>query len=105
MGAIGYREFIEALEADSGDSDIPEGGAMPGTSEKVFGEAFEDPGVKRRLSRFDALSDSDLEGIKDKIVLDSIHYAKRQLTFFRSFKLVHWVHPDAFGDFAATYLF
>ncbi len=106
MGAIGYREFIEALEADSGDSDIPEGGAMScGSGEEVSGEAFEDPGVKRRLSRFDALSDSDLEGIKDKIVLDSIHYAKRQLTFFRSFKLVHWVHPDAFGDFAETYLF
>lgn len=32
--------------------------------------------------------------IKEQIILDSIHYAKRQMTFFRSFPNVNWVNPD-----------
>lgn len=32
--------------------------------------------------------------IKDKIKTASRRYAKRQLTFFRSFNNVNWVHPD-----------
>lgn len=36
----------------------------------------------------------DFEQIKEQIVMDSIHYAKRQMTFFRSFENVHWVNPS-----------
>ena len=32
--------------------------------------------------------------IKDKIKTASRRYAKRQLTFFRSFENVNWIHPD-----------
>lgn len=32
--------------------------------------------------------------IKDKIKTASRRYAKRQLTFFRSFNNVNWIHPD-----------
>lgn len=48
---------------------------------------------------FDELENSDFEHldiqkIRNQIVMDSIHYAKRQMTFFRSFDDVHWVNPD-----------
>jgi len=34
------------------------------------------------------------QAVRDQIVLDSRHYAKRQLTFFRSLPGVRWYHPD-----------
>jgi len=34
------------------------------------------------------------EQIKHEIIKNSRRYAKRQMTFFRSIKGVHWVHPD-----------
>ena len=37
---------------------------------------------------------ADLDEIKQKIVSDSVHYAKRQMTFFRSFADVRWIDPD-----------
>ncbi len=35
-----------------------------------------------------------LSGIKEQIQRNSRHYAKRQMTFFRSLPGVNWVHPD-----------
>ncbi len=42
----------------------------------------------------DSLSSADLEEIKSQIVMNSIHYAKRQMTFFRSFSDVCWINPE-----------
>ncbi len=39
-----------------------------------------------------------LRGIRDKIVSNSIKYAKRQMTFFKSFKETKWFHPDDRDD-------
>ncbi len=35
----------------------------------------------------------DMRAIKEKIVINSIHYAKRQKVFFQSFSDVDWVNP------------
>ncbi len=46
------------------------------------------------LKAFDLLLAQDVEAISSEIVMNSIHYAKRQMTFFRSFSDVHWVDPQ-----------
>ena len=38
--------------------------------------------------------EASIKIIKDKIKTASRRYAKRQLTFFRSFNNVNWIHPD-----------
>jgi len=45
---------------------------------------------------FQALGSGEygISGIKDLICVNSKKYAKRQMTFFRSFKGVNWFHPD-----------
>lgn len=35
----------------------------------------------------------DLDAIAEEIAMNSIHYAKRQMTFFRSFENVRWIDP------------
>ena len=67
MQGIGYREFID----------------------KVY-----DKDAKTSISNLEKLTDSDLEDIKQSIVTNSVHYAKRQMTFFKSFSDVHWINPD-----------
>ena len=46
------------------------------------------------VEELDALNAEELEQIREKIVSDSIHYAKRQMTFFRSFQDVNWINPE-----------
>jgi tRNA dimethylallyltransferase len=36
-----------------------------------------------------------LKGLEERIARNSRRYAKRQLTFFKSFSEVHWFHPDS----------
>ena len=45
---------------------------------------------------FDALETGEysVRGVKERIKHNSVKYAKRQMTFFRSFKDTHWFHPD-----------
>ena len=45
---------------------------------------------------FDALESGEVSvrGIKEEIKHNSIKYAKRQMTFFKSFSGVNWFHPD-----------
>jgi len=38
-----------------------------------------------------SLDNLDFEAIAGQIAVNSIHYAKRQMTFFRSFTNVHWI--------------
>ncbi len=46
------------------------------------------------LAAFDALSAEEIKAILGEIEMNSIHYAKRQMTFFRSFANVQWMSPQ-----------
>ena len=67
MQGIGYHEFMDAIWRGDGPSSI---------------------------KALESLGSDGIQAIKDKIVMNSIHYAKRQMTFFRSFADVHWISPD-----------
>ncbi|MBR6234485.1 MAG: tRNA (adenosine(37)-N6)-dimethylallyltransferase MiaA [Spirochaetales bacterium] len=49
-----------------------------------------------------SLSKTDLDDIREQIVMNSIHYAKRQMTFFRSFSDVRWINPEDTEDLGKT---
>ena len=70
MQGIGYREFMDILF----DEDTQK--------------------QKRQLS---SLSKEELDEIKERICMNSIHYAKRQMTFFRSFSGVKWIDAEDTG--------
>lgn len=59
--------------------------SMQGIGYSEFIKAYEQAGS------FDNLN---FEEIKQQIVMDSIHYAKRQMTFFNSFAKVNWFEPE-----------
>ncbi|MCQ2398440.1 MAG: hypothetical protein MJ052_03960 [Sphaerochaetaceae bacterium] len=48
----------------------------------------------RAVEAYGGLDSVNLDNVREQIVMDSIHYAKRQMTFFRSFNDVNWVNPD-----------
>lgn len=54
-------------------------------------------GYKEFITPYEELGDFDkldLNSIEEEIVMNSIHYAKRQMTFFRSLQGVQWVRPE-----------
>lgn len=59
--------------------------SMQGIGYSEFIKAYEKTGD------FDCL---DLSEIRNQIIMDSIHYAKRQMTFFNSFASVNWFNPE-----------
>lgn len=67
MQGIGYKEFLNHLWKGDKDSS---------------------------LMAFDILSEPEINAISSEIIMNSIHYAKRQMTFFKSFANVHWVDPQ-----------
>ena len=67
MQGIGYKEFMNHVYCGDAASSI------------------------RKL---DSLAEEELSQIREEITMNSVHYAKRQMTFFRSFADVHWVEPD-----------
>lgn len=67
MQGIGYREFLDKVYENDCETSI------------------------RNLEK---LSEAELEEIRQSIVMNSVHYAKRQMTFFKSFSDVHWINPD-----------
>ena len=67
MQGIGYREFLDKVYENDSETSI------------------------RNLEN---LSEADLDEIRQSIVINSVHYAKRQMTFFKSFSDVHWINPD-----------
>ncbi|MBQ7509072.1 MAG: tRNA (adenosine(37)-N6)-dimethylallyltransferase MiaA [Spirochaetales bacterium] len=80
MQGIGYREFIDAV--------------------------WENDGAKS-IENLDSLTEEQLQDIREKIVMNSIHYAKRQMTFFRSFPDVHWIEAqdtEALQDLLDSFL-
>ncbi len=40
------------------------------------------------------MNNLDIPSVKESIIMNSIHYAKRQMTFFKSFADVNWVDPE-----------
>ncbi len=56
--------------------------SMQGIGYKEFFSAMQD-GL--------SLDELDMDSVKEQIVMNSVHYAKRQMTFFRSFSDVRWV--------------
>ena len=50
--------------------------------------------VQSSIKALDGLTDQDIADIKQSIIMNSIHYAKRQMTFFRSFADVNWANPE-----------
>ena len=74
MQGIGYREFMEKIYKGDAASSV---------------------------SALDALSKDDIADLRDEITMNSVHYAKRQMTFFRSFSNVHWINPDDTGALKA----
>ena len=67
MQGIGYSEFMDVL------------------FDSKYGDLNKKP---------DELTEEEINTIKEKIVMDSIHYAKRQMTFFKSFADVRWIDAD-----------
>lgn len=65
MKAIGYHEFLTAIDS-----------------------------AKAAGCTDCNLAALDIEAVKQSIVMDSIHYAKRQKVFFQSFSDVIWLNPE-----------
>ena len=68
--------------------------SMQGIGYSEFMDVLFDPVYGDLLKTIDELTSEDILSIRDKIVTDSVHYAKRQMTFFRSFADVKWIDAD-----------
>ncbi len=79
MFECGLKDEISRLVSRGASLDWQ---SMQGIGYKEFFTAVQDGTAFENL---------DFESIKEQIVLNSIHYAKRQMTFFRSFENVHWI--------------
>lgn len=67
MQGIGYKEFFNKIWRDN---------------------------CKDSIVALEKLSSLELSNIANEIEVNSIHYAKRQMTFFKSFSNVVWVDPQ-----------
>ena len=72
----------------------PDWQSMQGIGYSEFMDVMYDPTYGDQLKTIDELTKEDIEAIKEKIVSDSVHYAKRQMTFFRSFADVKWIDAE-----------
>ncbi len=68
--------------------------SMQGIGYKEFLNHVWKGDTEASLVAFDALSAEEIQAIGSEIVMNSIHYAKRQMTFFKSFAHVQWVEPQ-----------
>ena len=59
--------------------------------------AYQAIGFKELIPYFENIQ--PLEACVDKIKLETRHYAKRQLTWFRNLNGIQWVETDKFDDF------
>lgn len=65
---------------------------------KDLGYTQTDPGMQAiGYKEFFDFEHEGLSEIKKQIQTHSRNYAKRQLTFFKSFPSIHWIHPDNFS--------
>lgn len=60
---------------------------------KAMGATLDWPGIRGIGYQEFFKGEEDLEKIKESIAMNSIHYAKRQKTFFNSFANCNWVNP------------
>ena len=72
----------------------PEWQSMQGIGYREFMEALFDPETNKQSRKPESLSKEELKEIKERICMNSIHYAKRQMTFFRSFRDVKWIDAE-----------
>jgi tRNA dimethylallyltransferase len=87
----GLVEEIRSLVAMGGKSDWP---GLQGIGYKEFFQAMES-------------GEASLSLIADQIARNSRSYAKRQMTFFKSFAEVNWMHPedqDGIAQLVSDYL-
>ena len=73
---------------------VPSWQSMQGIGYSEFMDVLFDPVYGDQLKTIDELTEDDIAAIREKIVSDSVHYAKRQMTFFRSFADVKWIDAE-----------
>ena len=76
---------------------VPEIRALVGMGAKPEWQSMQGIGYKefmKYLSDGKLPDDLDVDSIAEEIAMNSIHYAKRQMTFFRSFENVNWFYPE-----------
>ena len=84
------KEIRELLEMGAN----PAWQSMQGIGYKEFLNHIWKGDTASSLLAFDALDSKEIQAIMTEIEMNSIHYAKRQMTFFRSFANVHWEDPQ-----------
>ena len=95
------RVMQGAPSRQTGD-DAPSWQSMQGIGYSEFMDVMFDPVYGDLLKTIDELTSEDIESIREKIVMDSVHYAKRQMTFFRSFADVKWIDADDMAGLKGT---
>lgn len=83
------HERIERRVAAMFDAGLPEEVARL----RERGYTADDPGM-RAIGYREFYEYEDLDEIRERIVVSSRRYAKRQMTFFRRLPGVEWVHPE-----------
>ena len=73
---------------------VPSWQSMQGIGYSEFMDVLFDPVYGDQMKTIDELTSEDIALIREKIVSDSVHYAKRQMTFFRSFADVKWIDAE-----------
>ena len=73
---------------------VPSWQSMQGIGYSEFMDVLFDPVYGDQMKTIDELTEDDIAAIREKIVSDSVHYAKRQMTFFRSFADVKWIDAE-----------
>ena len=87
----GLKEEIQHL-MDMGAN--PSWQSMQGIGYSEFMDVMFDPVYGDLNKKPEELTEEELNIIREKIVTDSVHYAKRQMTFFRSFADVKWINAE-----------
>ena len=99
--------LVDEMRKLLGMGAVPSWQSMQGIGYSEFMDVLFDPVYGDQLKTIDELTSDDMASIKEKIVSDSVHYAKRQMTFFRSFADVKWIDAedtDALGKELDSFL-
>ena len=99
--------LVDEMRKLLGMGAVPSWQSMQGIGYSEFMDVLFDPVYGDQLKTIDELASDDMASIKEKIVSDSVHYAKRQMTFFRSFADVKWIDAedtDALGKELDSFL-
>ena len=86
--------IIDEIRALLNMGATPSWQSMQGIGYHEFMDKVYKGDVQSSIKALDGLTDQDIADIKQSIIMNSIHYAKRQMTFFRSFADVNWANPE-----------